>query len=93
MSPLLFFARSSLRGRRPRARSARTRSARSDTGMRIDPNANIEAFTKLADKTGEVQMQVGVSVMKLALEATESATLQLLQSMQPHLGRNVDVQL
>lgn len=61
--------------------------------MRIDPNANIETFTKLADKTGEVQMQVGVSVMKQALEASESATLQLLQSMQPHLGRNVDLQL
>jgi hypothetical protein len=61
--------------------------------MNIDPNANIAAFTKLADKTGEVQMQVGVSVMKEAMEASESATLQLLQSMQPHLGKNVDVRL
>ena len=61
--------------------------------MRIDPNANVEAFTKLADKTGEVQMQVGIDVMKQATETAESATLQLLQSMQPHLGKNVDVQL
>lgn len=61
--------------------------------MRVDPNLNIEAFTKLADKTGEVQTQVGVSVMKQALETTEAATLQLLQSMQPHLGKNVDVRL
>ncbi len=61
--------------------------------MRIDPNANIEAFTKLADKSGEVQAQVGISVMKQALESAESATLQLLQSLQPHLGQNVDVRL
>ena len=61
--------------------------------MRIDPNANVEAFTKLADKSGEVQMQVGIGVMKQALETAESATLQLLQSMQPHLGKNVDVRL
>ena len=61
--------------------------------MRIDPGANIEAFTKLADKTGEVKTQVGISVMKQAMETAESATLQLLQSMQPHLGKNVDVRL
>ena len=61
--------------------------------MRIDPNANVEAFTKLADKTGEVQMQVGIDVMKQAMASAESATLQLLQSMQPHLGKNVDVRL
>ena len=61
--------------------------------MRIDPNANVEAFTRLADKTGEVQMQVGVSVMKDVMEIAESSTLQLLQSMQPHLGKNVDVKL
>lgn len=61
--------------------------------MRIDPQANVEAFTRLADKSGEVQMQVGIGVMKHALEFAESATLQLLQSMQPHLGKNVDVRL
>lgn len=61
--------------------------------MRIDPNANVAAFTKLADKTGEVQAQVGISVMKQALETAESATLQLLQSMQSHLGKHVDVRL
>jgi hypothetical protein len=61
--------------------------------MRIDPGASIDAFTKLADKTGEVQMQVGISVMKEAMQTAETATLQLLQSMQPHLGKNVDVQL
>jgi hypothetical protein len=61
--------------------------------MRVDPGANIDAFTKLTDKTGEVQAQVGIGVMKQALETAETATLQLLQSMQPHLGKNVDVRL
>ena len=61
--------------------------------MRIDPGANIEAFTKLADKSGEVQMQVGIGVMKQAMTSAESATLELLKSMQPHLGKNVDVRL
>ena len=61
--------------------------------MRVDPNANAEAFTNLADTTGEVQAQVGMGVMKQVLETAETATLQLLQSMQPHLGQNVDVRL
>lgn len=61
--------------------------------MRVDPNANVEAFTKLADKTGEVQTQVGVSVMKQVMESAETAALQLIQSMEPHLGQNVDVKL
>jgi GTP cyclohydrolase III len=61
--------------------------------MRIDPNSNIEAFTKLADKTGEVQMQVGIGVMKQAMESAEAATMQLLESIQPHLGKNIDVKL
>ncbi len=59
--------------------------------MRIDPDATVEAFSRLADKSGEVQLQVGIGVMKQALESAESATLQLLQSTQPHLGRHVDV--
>ena len=59
--------------------------------MQIDPNANIAAFAKLADKTGEVQNQVGVSVLKDVMESAEAMTMQLLQSMQPHLGKNVDV--
>ena len=61
--------------------------------MRVDPSANVDAFTKLADKTGEVQQQVAIGVLKQTMETVESATLQLLQSMQPHLGQNVDVRL
>ena len=61
--------------------------------MQIDPNANIAAFAKLADKTGEVQSQVGVSVLKDVMESAEAMTMQLLQSMQPHLGKNIDVRL
>jgi hypothetical protein len=61
--------------------------------MQIDPNANIAAFGKLADKTGETHMQLTVGVMKQVMESAETATLQLLQSMTPHLGQKVDVQL
>lgn len=61
--------------------------------MRVDPNANVEAFSKLADKTGQVQGELAVGVLKQAMETAESTTLQLLQSMQPHLGQHVDVRL
>jgi hypothetical protein len=61
--------------------------------MQIDPNANIAAFAKLADKTGEVQPELGVGVMKQALEAAESTALRLLQSIQPRVGRHADVLL
>ena len=61
--------------------------------MQIDPSLNIAAMTKLADKTGEVQSKVGVSILKDVMDLAESSTLQLLQSMTPHLGQNVDVRL
>ena len=61
--------------------------------MQIDPNMHIAALTKLADKTGEVQQKVGTSVLKDVMDLAESSTMQLLQSMTPHLGQNVDVRL
>ncbi len=61
--------------------------------MRIDQNANIEAFSRLGDTSGEVQTQVAIGVMKETMEGAEAATLQLLQSLQPHLGQHVDVRL
>ena len=61
--------------------------------MQIDPNANIEAFTRLGDKTGQVQAQVSMGVLKESLDNAESNMMQLMQSMQPHIGQNVDIQL
>ena len=61
--------------------------------MRIDQSANVDAFSKLADKSGEVQGQVAVSVLKQTMDNAEAMTMQLLQSLQPHLGKNVDLQL
>jgi hypothetical protein len=61
--------------------------------MRIDQTANIDAFSKLADKSGEVQGQLAIGVLKQTMDAAEAQTMQLLQSLQPHLGQNVDVQL
>lgn len=61
--------------------------------MQIDPSSTVDAFTRLADKTGEVQLQVAMSVTKEVMESAEDMTLQLLQSLQPHLGRHVDIRL
>jgi hypothetical protein len=61
--------------------------------MRVDPSANVEAFTKLADPSGEVQGQVAIGVLKQSMENAETATLQLLQSLEPHLGQRVDIRL
>jgi hypothetical protein len=61
--------------------------------MRVDSNANIEALTKLADTGGEVQGQVAIGVLKQSMENAETATLQLLQSLEPHLGQRVDIRL
>jgi hypothetical protein len=61
--------------------------------MRIDQTANIDAFSKLADKSGEVQGQIAIGVLKQTMDNAEANMMQLLQSMQPHLGQNVDVQL
>jgi hypothetical protein len=76
-----------------RSRDRRYQANVRETAMRIDQNANIEAFTKLADKTGEVQSQLGIGILKETMQNAEAATMQLLQSMQPHLGQNVDVRL
>ena len=61
--------------------------------MRIDQNMNLDALSKLGEATGDVQQQVAIGVMKESMDSTEAATLQLLQSLQPHLGQNVDVRL
>jgi hypothetical protein len=61
--------------------------------MQIDPNLNIAALAKLADKTSEVQSNVGVSILKEVMQTAEDNTAQLLQSLQPHLGQHVDVRL
>lgn len=61
--------------------------------MRVDPSANVDAFTRLADTSGTVATEVGVSVMKQEMKATADQMMQLLESMQPHLGKNVDLSL
>ena len=59
--------------------------------MRIDASSNVDAFTKLSDKTEQVAAAVQVSVAKQVMETAEQSTLQLLNSMQPNLGQSVDV--
>jgi len=61
--------------------------------MQIDPNSSIAALTKLADQTGQIQSQIGVSVLKQFMDSAQASTMQLIQSMQPHLGKNLDIRL
>lgn len=61
--------------------------------MRIDPSSNVDAFTKMSPKTDQVAAEVQVAVTKQAMQVAESSTLQLIDSMQPNLGQNVDVRV
>ena len=61
--------------------------------MQIDPSANVDAFSKLTDKTDQVSAQVGVSLTKQVMDNTKDAVMELLGSMTPHLGQNVDLHL
>ena len=61
--------------------------------LQIDPSANVDAFTRLADKTDQVASQVGVSITKEVLDNAKDMVAELLGSMTPHLGQNVDLHL
>ena len=61
--------------------------------MQIDPSSNVDAFSKLTDKSDQVAMQVGVSLAKQVMDSTKDVVTELLGSLQPHLGQNVDLQL
>jgi len=61
--------------------------------MRIDQSMNLDLLSKLGDATGDLQQQVAVGVLKESMDNAETSTLQLLQSLQPHLGKNVDIQI
>lgn len=64
--------------------------AKGVTSVRVDASSNVDAFAKLSDKTEQVAAEVQVAVVKQTLETAEQSMLQLLNSMQPHLGQNVD---
>ena len=51
--------------------------------MRLGPIANVEAFTKLANETGEDQARAGVRAMTWPPSSAESATLQPRPSTRP----------
>ena len=61
--------------------------------MQIDPSANVDAFSKFTDKTDQAAMQVGVSLAKSVMDSTKDMVTELLGSLQPHLGQNVDLHL
>ena len=61
--------------------------------MRIDSSSNVDAFTKLTDSTDSVAAEVGASLAKQVMEGTADAVNELLGSLEPHLGQNVDIRL
>ena len=56
-----------------------------------DPVGNIRALEKLIPKNAQVAQAVQTHTLKQALESSEAATLQLLQSVRPGVGQNVNV--
>jgi hypothetical protein len=61
--------------------------------MRIDAGSSSDLASRIGDDTGDVQSQVNISVLKETMDNAETNTMELLQSLQPHLGQNVDVRL
>ncbi|MCC6174814.1 MAG: YjfB family protein [Chloroflexi bacterium] len=59
--------------------------------MTIDPSSTVDAFSRLRDTSGEVALKVAVSVTKQVMDSAEQMTLDLLESLEPHLGQNLDV--
>ena len=61
--------------------------------MRIDSSSNVDAFTKLTDKTDQVAAEVQVAIIKQVLDAAGQSTLALLEGLDPNLGQQVDVRV
>jgi hypothetical protein len=62
--------------------------------MQIDaPNLTIMTDLYTGSSAAAAQGEVGVAVLRKVMDAAEDKTLSLLQSLQPHLGQNLDVRL
>ena len=61
--------------------------------MTTDPVGNVRAFEKLIPKNVEVQQAVQTHMLKEALAANEATLLQLLQSVRPAVGQNVNIKM
>jgi hypothetical protein len=59
--------------------------------MTTDPLANVQAIEKLIPKNAQVMQQVQIHAFKQAMEVSEAALLQLLQSVNPNIGQNVNI--
>ena len=59
--------------------------------MSTDPVGNVAAFMTLT-QGAQVQSQMSTSVLKKAMDTQSSAALQLIQSLDPNVGKNLDVQ-
>lgn len=59
--------------------------------MTTDPVGNIQAIEKLIPKNAQVQQAVQTHALKQSLEASEATLLQLLQSVRPGVGQNINI--
>ncbi|MEZ4572258.1 MAG: putative motility protein [Thermomicrobiales bacterium] len=59
--------------------------------MTTDPVGNIQAIEKLIPKNAQVMQAVQTHTLKQSMAASEAALLQLLQSVRPGIGQNVNV--
>lgn len=59
--------------------------------MTTDPLGNVQAIEKLIPKNAQVMQQVQIHALKQSIEAGEAALLQLLQSVRPSIGQNVNI--
>ncbi|MEZ4521734.1 MAG: YjfB family protein [Thermomicrobiales bacterium] len=59
--------------------------------MTTDPVGNIQAIEKLIPKNAQVMQAVQTHTLKQSMDASEAALLQLLQSVRPGIGQNVNV--
>jgi hypothetical protein len=59
--------------------------------MRVESTGLGQALANLQPGGEPVQQAVSIAVIKETLQLSEEAMRQLLQSVQPHLGRHVDL--
>jgi hypothetical protein len=59
--------------------------------LTTDPVASVKAIEMLIRKNAQVMQAIQTNALKESLAANEATVLQLLQSVNPTLGRNVNI--
>jgi len=59
--------------------------------LTTDPIGNVRAIEKLIPKNAQVAQAVQTHAIKQTLEVNEATLLQLLQSIRPNIGQNINI--